>query len=162
MDIFNYNKVTGEFLTKSVARENPLKNDEILLPANATKVVPPVATENKTAVFNGASWDLVDDYRGTRYWLFNNFGIEITKLNITVPVAATTTAPPSLDSVLSGGIWRNPTASEINSKKDLQVELEIGSDAIRILMDRLIPHMNPSLNVNDVINEAKAKRRSEL
>jgi len=55
-----------------------------------------------------------------------------------------------------------PTAQEIEDAKNARIESEMGSDAIRILMETLLPYINPSLNIANVINEAKAKRKAEL
>jgi hypothetical protein len=54
------------------------------------------------------------------------------------------------------------TSAEINADKDARVEAELGSDMVRIIMETIIPLINPSLNVTDIINQAKAKRKSEL
>lgn len=63
MDIYNYHGVTGEFLSKSEARPDPLEKNKFLIPANATKKVPPVSAVNKTPVFDGTKWSLVPDHR---------------------------------------------------------------------------------------------------
>jgi len=54
------------------------------------------------------------------------------------------------------------TLVQSNAKKDNQVELEIGTEAIRVLVETLLPYIDTNLNPIDIINEAKSKRRSEL
>ena len=54
------------------------------------------------------------------------------------------------------------TPQEASDRKDAQVEIEIGTDTVRIIMEILIPLINPSLNVTDIINQAKSTRRLEL
>lgn len=166
MKIYNYDRETKEFLGSSDARISPLDEKVFLIPANATETKPPIEPLNKKALFDGNEWLLVDDFRGTRYWLFNNFGIEITELNITVPVAATIIPPPNFDFILSGGNWRALNASEIATGKDIQVEAELGTNMIRILIETLIPAIQDgsitTMSPTAFINLAKAKRKAEL
>ena len=54
------------------------------------------------------------------------------------------------------------TPAEIDAEKVTRVNAELGTDAIRILIEILIPLINPSLNAEDIINQAKAKRKLEL
>jgi len=58
------------------------------------------------------------------------------------------------------------TPAEANTRKDAQVEIELGSNAIRILIEVLIPiiadNSIASMSSTDVLNIAKANRRAEL
>ena len=54
------------------------------------------------------------------------------------------------------------TPDEANTRKDSQVEAEIGTDVVRIIMETVVPLIDPSLSVTDIINRAKAKRKLEL
>lgn len=63
MKIYNYNNITGEYLFESDARISPLDGLP-LIPAGATSIKPPETSEKKAIIFNGNSWDLVDDFRG--------------------------------------------------------------------------------------------------
>jgi len=54
------------------------------------------------------------------------------------------------------------TSAEIEAEKNTRVESELGTDVVRILMETLIPLIDPSLNVGTVINQAKASRKAEL
>lgn len=71
MDIFNYDKNTGEFLSQSVARQDPLNKDNFLIPANATPVSLPALSINEAAVFDAGNdkWNITPDYRGETYYL---------------------------------------------------------------------------------------------
>lgn len=66
--IYNYDSVSGEFVSKVEARKSPLEKDVYLLPANATFTAPPKSKKNKTPVFDieSGDWSLVDDYRGEK------------------------------------------------------------------------------------------------
>ena len=63
MDIYNYDGQTGEFLFKSSAQKNPLKQDTFLIPANATTVEPPTWDVNETVVFDDVIWTITPDHR---------------------------------------------------------------------------------------------------
>lgn len=70
--IYCYNEKTGEYIGERVAQRNPRGTvggaDEFLMPRYATKICPPVAGTRETAVFDGAEWRLVPDFRGCVYW----------------------------------------------------------------------------------------------
>jgi len=68
MKIHNYHKLTGEYLSTVDARPDPLEMGQFLTPANATDVDLPTSQANKAPVFNGTGWDMVDDYRGEKYY----------------------------------------------------------------------------------------------
>ena len=54
------------------------------------------------------------------------------------------------------------TPQEANSRKDAQVEAELGTDSLRVVMSTLLGLINPLLNVTEIIEQAKAARRAEL
>ncbi|MCR5264982.1 MAG: hypothetical protein K6E29_00130 [Cyanobacteria bacterium RUI128] len=64
MKIYLYDKNTNIFLSESTAQKNPKRPGEFLFPKNSTIICPPAVRQNQAAVFNGVSWDIVDDYRG--------------------------------------------------------------------------------------------------
>ena len=69
MKIYNYNRITGEFISKSVANIDPMETEiqgknVYLIPANATALKPPTTTENEVAIFNGKKWKIEADFRG--------------------------------------------------------------------------------------------------
>jgi len=65
MNIHHYSPETGEYLTTSPARPNPMEPGEFLIPAHTTAIEPPAAIEGMARVFTGAEWTLVEDHRGT-------------------------------------------------------------------------------------------------
>lgn len=79
MDIFNYDAITGEFISQTVARENPLEPGEFLFPAHATAKPLPALQANEAAVFNATldDWEVKPDYRGVTYYLIAD-GSEMT------------------------------------------------------------------------------------
>lgn len=64
MQIFNYDKNTGEFLSVALADQDPLNNGGYLLPANSTSVVPPMIEHNQVACFIDGAWQVINDPRG--------------------------------------------------------------------------------------------------
>jgi len=81
MDIYHYNRDTGELMDQGEARLDPIERKP-MIPANATKTKPPTTKENEVAIFDGSAWSLVPDHRG--YAGFDSKGEEqkITDLNI--------------------------------------------------------------------------------
>lgn len=64
----------GVFIDKQEAYRDPLESkakdeDVYILSANCTFKVPMAAKEGFVQVWNGSSWLLVEDHRGTRYWM---------------------------------------------------------------------------------------------
>ena len=59
-----------------------------------------------------------------------------------------------------------PTAQEIDEAKTAQVEAELGSDVVRIIIETIVPMIQDGSITNktpdDVIAQAKANRRAEL
>ncbi|HFF9504404.1 MULTISPECIES: tail fiber assembly protein [Serratia] len=63
------------------------------LPANTT-IVPCKPNDGKTGVWNGASWDYVDDNRGLRYWNKYGVGTVVLSVNDIIPADAIYIEPP--------------------------------------------------------------------
>lgn len=63
----------GVFTRAETCSPDPLESELAgkavwLLPANATFMIPPVEA-GKVSVWNGTTWELKEDNRGTKYWL---------------------------------------------------------------------------------------------
>jgi hypothetical protein len=93
MKIYNYNPDTCEFVSESVASENPRVKGEYLIPAYATTIAPLEAGDNETAIYNNGEWSVVADCRGQTYWTDYQTGVEITELGVTLPVGASWEQP---------------------------------------------------------------------
>ena len=105
MQIYTFDKITGEFLAEEIADENPLEKDEFLIPANATSIAPPAASLNEIAVFDGSVWALVDDYRGQVHFAPDGIREVISVLGEMVPAGNTTTEPPDAEMTWDGTTW---------------------------------------------------------
>jgi len=67
MKIYHYHPEYKIYLGSSDADPSPLEPGVFLIPAYATELEPPEYSEGKVSVFDGTSWDIVDDYRGIYY-----------------------------------------------------------------------------------------------
>lgn len=54
------------------------------------------------------------------------------------------------------------TPAEANTRKDEQVEFELGIPMVRLLLDTLVPMINGAVNPATVLIQLKAKRKAEL
>ena len=66
MKIYNYDKVTKEFISETNATESPLEKGKYLVPANATTIKVNAVKTGYTRVFNETKkvWEYVEDNRG--------------------------------------------------------------------------------------------------
>jgi len=95
MKIYNYHSEYKIYLDSSDADESPLEPGVFLIPAHATELEPPEYQKGKITVFNGTSWDIVDDYRGVYYVIINQQ--EIQHQNpLTPPENTTKEKPPEV------------------------------------------------------------------
>ena len=69
MKIYNYDKITKEFLGEGVANVSPLEKDKLLIPANATSISNLEAKDGFATCYNEKLkvWEHVVDYRGLDY-----------------------------------------------------------------------------------------------
>ena len=73
MKEYFYNEETNELLFEQEAFIDPLEtelagHDIFMLSANATFIEPPTKRDGYAIVWNGETWDEVEDHRGTQYW----------------------------------------------------------------------------------------------
>jgi hypothetical protein len=67
MKVYNYNK-EGLYIGASKASANPKSPGDYLLPAFATFIDPPAPEKDKFPMFNGRTWEMVDDYSAYNYY----------------------------------------------------------------------------------------------
>ena len=94
MQIFHYDRVTGEFRGEATARIDPLDPERSLIPANATTVAPPSVPSGHVAVFDGEAWASVEDLRGAVYYDPEGERHEVETLGFEIPASWSETPPP--------------------------------------------------------------------
>jgi len=104
MDIYNYDKSSGEYINTSAAQASPLEPDVYLVPAHATTVAPPAPREGYARIWSGAAWAYVEDHRSQTIYYTSNAGAHIVTALGTIPEGCTTLVPPTYP-VWSGSIW---------------------------------------------------------
>jgi len=67
MQIYNYHSEYKHLIGISVADESPLEPGVFHIPAQATDIEPPSCDSNQIQIFNGTSWEVIEDQRGTYY-----------------------------------------------------------------------------------------------
>jgi hypothetical protein len=67
MKIYNYHQELKYFIGEDYAFESPLEPGIFLIPAHATDIKPPQCGLREIQIFNGTSWDVIEDKRGTYY-----------------------------------------------------------------------------------------------
>ena len=65
MKIYNYNRITKEFMSQTVAGENPLEEGKYLIPASATSISPLKSKDGFAVCFNEENkiWEYIEDNR---------------------------------------------------------------------------------------------------
>ena len=96
MIIYHYSDKTFELIGESIADESPEDAGVFLVPRSATSVEPPSFNQNQVPFFdaNNESWDLVDDLRGTEFWLDDRSHHVIKDINTQLPAGALLVEPP--------------------------------------------------------------------
>ncbi len=99
MKIYHYNSITKEYTNTMTATLDPLEYEKngiikYLIPANATDIEPiEFGGSNETIIFEGNQWNVVSDFRGTKYWLPDGTEIIIENINEILPVDALLSKP---------------------------------------------------------------------
>lgn len=67
MKVYNYHPEYKYLIGSEEAFESPLEPGVFLIPAHATVVKPPSCRKNMIQVFDGSSWNIVNNYLGIYY-----------------------------------------------------------------------------------------------
>ena len=105
MKIYNYHPDYKYFYLESEADPSPLQPGVFLIPAHATDIEPPTCESNQIQIFNGTSWNIIEDRRGTYYSTQTQQVIE-NKNPLETPENSTKEVPPEV----TGGYkltWNN-------------------------------------------------------
>ena len=116
MEIWNYDSITGELVSKSIADESPLEPGVFHIPAYATTLAPPEQKEKQAIVFDSGRWTYVEDHRGEVWWTDKGEEIFIRNLG-TVPNGLLSVKPEIVTEPI-----RELTIEEKLSKVGLNIE----------------------------------------
>ena len=141
MNIYHYNKVTGEYLGETEAKLDPLDKNP-LIPANATEDKPPNAPAKKAVIRVGNAWELIDDFRG-EIW-FAGFGAPEEITGIGTPKGLTKNEPPSFTVI-------QPSPQEQND----QIARALANEGTRKLFE-VLAEAN-GMNMGQLISAARSK-----
>jgi hypothetical protein len=110
MQIYNYSKETGEYISEQMAQVDPLESiksgqDVFLIPANTTSIIPPASQIGKARCFINGSWIYMDDHRGeTIYKKSDGTSLIVTYIG---PISDDyTSLAPFTDSSWDGEAWK--------------------------------------------------------
>lgn len=156
MNVYKYNEQTKEYISTEEALLDPLETKKqqkniYLLPANATFTAPPAEKEGFARVWDGESWQEVEDHRGTEYWLpgegYGTPAHEMKELG-PLPEGATTTAPEkTLDELkadklaevdawtaakITGGFVSNASGEAVTYDSDKDTQLTMQGIALNV------------------------------
>jgi len=68
MKIYHYHPEHNHYLFSDFADQSPLDPPGVwLIPAHATEIEPEECNPGEIQIFNGSSWDIIEDKRGTYY-----------------------------------------------------------------------------------------------
>jgi hypothetical protein len=95
MKIYNYHPDYKYFYSESEADESPLEPGAFLISAHATDIKPPTCESNEIQIFNGTSWDIIEDKRGI-YYSMETFNYIVNDNPLEAPENATKEAPPEV------------------------------------------------------------------
>lgn len=92
-DIYRFDAKTGEYLSRGIAKTDPLEGTA-LIPANATtSAVPSAPLTNAVYVFSGGQWAEAEDHRGeVWYWPTSQTPVTVKTLG-PIPSGMQTNAP---------------------------------------------------------------------
>ena len=95
MKIYNYHPEYKCFYSESFADESPLEPGVWLIPAHATTIEPPKCKANQIQIFDGTSWSVIVDKRGT-YYSTQTFEVIDNKNPLQYPDNSTKKPPPEV------------------------------------------------------------------
>lgn len=96
MQIWTYDRKTGELIGQQTADADPLTPESFLFPAFSTVTPPPAIEAGQIARWTGATWEMVPDHRGET-WYGGESGREpftVTEIGTPVDLMPTPTAVP--------------------------------------------------------------------
>lgn len=152
MKIYNYDKQTGEFLSESIARENPLEQGKYIIPANATIEAPIVSNEGFITVFKDGEWTSVEDIRGIWYNIREE--VVVTSLDADVSGLSKEPVPYTDEELQTKAIqeWKDSRTLAVSNIKVTVDDMEFdGDETSQTRMTRAITAMDDTETISWVL-----------
>lgn len=132
MNVYNYHALTGEYISITQADESPLETGKYLVPAYAMLEPPPQPGNNQIAVSDGQAWRLVEDYRGTIYYMPDGSRHVINELGIKPPLDSTPIPPVKPPVALVCTKYQICQAlSQLGLRQNVESAVELGSQELQ-------------------------------
>lgn len=137
MDIYNYDRVTGEFINTEAARKRPLEEDVFAIPAYAAVDAPPEPFAGKSACYLTATgvspedyrdgaWLLVEDRRGQYYRAADGAPVYLDRLGVQPESEGLTALVPAENTLWDGAQWAPDTAKlKALANADIQRQIQV-------------------------------------
>jgi hypothetical protein len=93
---YHFNPTYFHFIGEAEAFESPREPGVYAIPLCATRIKPPECGLREIQIFNGTSWDIVEDQRGTYYSTDGFFQIIENDNPLKAPENATKESPPEV------------------------------------------------------------------
>ncbi|MBB5040797.1 hypothetical protein [Shinella fusca] len=97
--VYHYHRMSGEYLSSSLADADPMESGRWVVPASATLVEPATTSEGFATVFVDGEWREVEDHRGETWWDEDGNPIDIEEIGDPAEqglLAAKPIQPPTL------------------------------------------------------------------
>lgn len=91
--VYHYHRMSGEYLSSSLADADPMESGRWVVPASATLVEPATTSEGFATVFVDGEWREVEDHRGEAWWDENGNPVDIDFLGDPADRGLTDVAP---------------------------------------------------------------------
>lgn len=144
MNVYSFDRLTGEFLCVADAFAHPARPDEFLMPAFSTEIAPPDTIENQCAVWSGEDWRIVADHRGETWFMDQQ------------PVIVTSLGDPSADGLVPDRVI--PAAERRNAHRQALAQLEMTARSFVVSPGNLrLLQIKAGLAAEKVTIDAKGK-----
>ncbi|NJL06852.1 MAG: hypothetical protein HC900_00250 [Methylacidiphilales bacterium] len=137
MDIWHYDRETGELLGAGAADPDPERAGRWLHPAFSTTTAPPPKEPGRARVWAGEEWAQVADHRGETWWRSRGEPVVIGHLGDPAEAGLTPDEPPAPPPTLEGR--RSALIAAVNAKADallaLGAPVVLGDRTLHVRLD---------------------------
>ena len=155
MEIYNYDRVTGEYVGSTEARPNPCEPGNFLIPASATEIAPPGVQEGFARCFRDGSWRQVEDNREKTIYMQIDGSPAVMGTLGPIPFGFTLLVPPEYPKWENSAWTVDEVAKAAAESAQLKVEAQAALDKSDITVLRCSEN-------NILVPEEWAAYRTEL